>query len=87
MDTPIYSLKFGLPYYSKESQMDVLKKIAGSLREKGYLVIGKECGDVRKECGDVRKECGDVPMTLITLNLCARPLRQATTDTIQSKLR
>ena len=42
MDTPIYSLKFGLPYYSKESQMDVLKKIAGSLREKGYLVIGKD---------------------------------------------
>jgi hypothetical protein len=80
MDTPIYSLKFGLPYYSKESQMDVLKKIAGSLREKGYLVIGKECGDVRKECGDV-------PMTLIILNLCARPLRQATTGTIQSKLR
>jgi hypothetical protein len=53
--------------------MDVLKKIAGSLREKGDLVIGKECGDV--------------PMTLIILNLCARPLRQATTDTIQSKLR
>jgi hypothetical protein len=73
MDTPIYSLKFSLPYYSKESQMDVLKKIAGSLREKGDLVIGKECGDV--------------PMTLIILNLCARPLRQATTGTIQSKLR
>jgi chemotaxis methyl-accepting protein methylase len=29
-------------YFSKESQMDVLKKIAGSLREKGYLVIGKD---------------------------------------------
>jgi chemotaxis methyl-accepting protein methylase len=38
----LYSLKFGLPYYSKESQMDVLKKIARSLREKGYLVIGKD---------------------------------------------
>jgi len=29
-------------YFSKESQMDLLKKIAGSLREKGYLVIGKD---------------------------------------------
>ncbi len=29
-------------YFSKESQMDMLKKIGGSLREKGYLVIGKD---------------------------------------------
>ena len=29
-------------YFSKESQMDVLKKIARSLRENGYLVIGKD---------------------------------------------
>jgi chemotaxis protein methyltransferase CheR len=29
-------------YFSKESQMEVLKKIALSLKEKGYLVIGKE---------------------------------------------
>ncbi len=28
-------------YFSKESQMEVLKKITGSLRGKGYLVIGK----------------------------------------------
>jgi chemotaxis protein methyltransferase CheR len=29
-------------YFSKESQIGVLKKIASSLRSKGYLVIGKE---------------------------------------------
>jgi len=29
-------------YFSKESQVSVLKKIAGSLREKGFLVIGKD---------------------------------------------
>jgi len=29
-------------YFSKESQMDVSKKIAESLRGKGYLVIGKD---------------------------------------------
>jgi len=29
-------------YFSKESQIEVLKKIALSLKEKGYLVIGKE---------------------------------------------
>jgi len=29
-------------YFSKECQMDVLKKIANSLKEEGYLVIGKD---------------------------------------------
>jgi chemotaxis protein methyltransferase CheR len=29
-------------YFSKESQHDALKRIAGSLKEKGYLAIGKE---------------------------------------------
>jgi chemotaxis methyl-accepting protein methylase len=29
-------------YFSKETQIDVLKKVASSLREKGYLVIGKD---------------------------------------------
>jgi chemotaxis protein methyltransferase CheR len=29
-------------YFSKESQNDALKRISGSLKEKGYLVIGKE---------------------------------------------
>ena len=29
-------------YFSKESKNDTLKKIAGSIKEKGYLVIGKE---------------------------------------------
>jgi len=29
-------------YFSKESQMSVLKKIVGSLNEEGYLIIGKD---------------------------------------------
>jgi chemotaxis methyl-accepting protein methylase len=29
-------------YFSKESQNEVLKRIAGSLRKEGYLIIGKE---------------------------------------------
>ncbi|MGD0918733.1 MAG: CheR family methyltransferase, partial [Thermodesulfobacteriota bacterium] len=29
-------------YFSKECQIDVLKKIATSLREEGYLVIGRD---------------------------------------------
>jgi chemotaxis methyl-accepting protein methylase len=29
-------------YFSKESQMSVLKKIAISLNEEGYLIIGKD---------------------------------------------
>ena len=29
-------------YFSKESQIDVLKKIALSLKKMGYLVIGKD---------------------------------------------
>ena len=29
-------------YFSRETQVDVLKKIAASLREEGYLVIGKD---------------------------------------------
>lgn len=29
-------------YFSKECQMDVLKKISGSLNEGGYLIIGKD---------------------------------------------
>jgi chemotaxis protein methyltransferase CheR len=38
----VFCRNLAFTYFSKESQMDVLKKIAGSLREKGYLVIGKE---------------------------------------------
>ncbi len=38
----VFCRNLAFTYFSKQSQMDVLKKIAGSLREKGYLVIGKE---------------------------------------------
>ena len=38
----VFCRNLAFTYFSKESQMDVLKKIAGSLREKGYLVIGKD---------------------------------------------
>ncbi len=38
----VFCRNLAFTYFSKESQMDVLKKIAGSLREKGYLAIGKE---------------------------------------------
>ncbi len=38
----VFCRNLAFTYFSKESQMDVLKKIAGSLRGKGYLVIGKD---------------------------------------------
>jgi len=38
----VFCRNLAFTYFSKESQMDVLKKIAGSLRENGYLVIGKD---------------------------------------------
>jgi chemotaxis methyl-accepting protein methylase len=38
----VFCRNLAFTYFSKESQMDVLKKIVGSLREKGYLVIGKD---------------------------------------------
>jgi len=38
----IFCRNLAFTYFSKESQVNVLKKIAGSLREKGYLVIGKD---------------------------------------------
>jgi chemotaxis methyl-accepting protein methylase len=38
----VFCRNLAFTYFSKESQIDVLKKIVGSLREKGYLVIGKD---------------------------------------------
>jgi chemotaxis methyl-accepting protein methylase len=38
----IFCRNLAFTYFSKESQIEVLKKIATSLREKGYLVIGKD---------------------------------------------
>lgn len=38
----IFCRNLAFTYFSKECQIDVLKKIAASLREKGYLVIGKD---------------------------------------------
>ena len=38
----IFCRNLAFTYFSKEIQMDLLKKIAESLREKGYLVIGKD---------------------------------------------
>jgi chemotaxis protein methyltransferase CheR len=38
----VFCRNLAFTYFSKESQIEVLKKIAGSLREKGYLVIGKD---------------------------------------------
>ena len=38
----VFCRNLAFTYFSKESQMDVLKKIAYSLREKGYLIIGKD---------------------------------------------
>ena len=38
----VFCRNLAFTYFSKESQVNVLKKIAGSLREKGYLVIGKD---------------------------------------------
>jgi chemotaxis methyl-accepting protein methylase len=37
----VFCRNLAFTYFSKESQRNVLKKIAGSLRGKGYLVIGK----------------------------------------------
>lgn len=38
----IFCRNVAFTYFSKESQIDVLKKIAASLRGKAYLVIGKD---------------------------------------------
>ena len=38
----VFCRNLAFTYFSKESQIDVLKKIARSLQEKGYLVIGKD---------------------------------------------
>jgi chemotaxis protein methyltransferase CheR len=38
----VFCRNLAFTYFSKESQIDVLKKIASSLKEKGYLVIGKD---------------------------------------------
>jgi len=38
----VFCRNLAFTYFSKQSQMDVLKKIARSLRENGYLVIGKD---------------------------------------------
>ncbi len=38
----IFCRNLAFTYFSKESQMEVFKKIASSLKEKGYLVIGRD---------------------------------------------
>ncbi len=38
----VFCRNLAFTYFSKECQINVLKKIADSLREKGYLVIGKD---------------------------------------------
>ena len=38
----IFCRNLAFTYFSKESQIEVLKKISLSLKEKGYLVIGKD---------------------------------------------
>lgn len=38
----VFCRNLAFTYFSKERQIDVLKKIALSLKEKGYLVIGKD---------------------------------------------
>lgn len=38
----IFCRNLAMTYFSKETQMAVLKKLATSLKEKGYLVIGKD---------------------------------------------
>ena len=38
----VFCRNLAFTYFSKESQMGILKKIAGSLQEEGYLVLGKE---------------------------------------------
>jgi len=38
----IFCRNLAFTYFSKESQIEVLKKIASSLKERGYLVIGRD---------------------------------------------
>jgi chemotaxis protein methyltransferase CheR len=38
----VFCRNLAFTYFSKESQMDVLKKIAISLKEEGHLVVGKD---------------------------------------------
>jgi chemotaxis protein methyltransferase CheR len=38
----IFCRNLAFTYFSKECQINVLKKIAQSLKEEGYLVIGKD---------------------------------------------
>ncbi len=38
----VFCRNLAFTYFSKESQIEVLKKIATSLKENGYLVIGKD---------------------------------------------
>jgi len=38
----VFCRNLAFTYFSKESQIEVLKKISFSLKEKGYLVIGKD---------------------------------------------
>jgi chemotaxis protein methyltransferase CheR len=38
----LFCRNLAFTYFSKECQMDVLKKLAASLKENGYLIIGKE---------------------------------------------
>jgi chemotaxis protein methyltransferase CheR len=38
----IFCRNFAFTYFSKECQMDVLKKIFGSLNEGGHLIVGKD---------------------------------------------
>jgi len=38
----VFCRNLAFTYFSKECQMNVLKKIAASLKENGYLIVGKE---------------------------------------------
>jgi chemotaxis protein methyltransferase CheR len=38
----VFCRNLAFTYFSKATQIEVLKKIASSLRGKGYLVIGKD---------------------------------------------
>ncbi|MCJ7612979.1 MAG: hypothetical protein MUP19_12035, partial [Candidatus Aminicenantes bacterium] len=38
----VFCRNLAFTYFSKERQIEVLKKIATSLKENGYLVIGKD---------------------------------------------
>ncbi|RPJ07699.1 MAG: hypothetical protein EHM36_06490, partial [Deltaproteobacteria bacterium] len=40
----VFCRNLAFTYFSKESQVEVLKRIAFSLREEGYLVIGRDEG-------------------------------------------